>query len=157
MGWRFWVRRYGRAEVACLVGMLAASLLAARLTGSPPLLAAAAIGGATVGFYGVLVVDVASEQRRALPGPPHLGRLAVRTALLLAAEFGVAELLDTFLWRPALMVAGVMLLGEPVWGLLAGKVVADVLFYTVSALGYRGTRVVGLRQARRGRDISYMR
>ena len=48
--WRFWIRRYGPAEVACLATMLAASVVAARLTTSPPLLAASAIARATVGF-----------------------------------------------------------------------------------------------------------
>ena len=160
MRWTFWLRRYGPAEVACLLGMLAASHLAVRVTDSPPLLATSAILGATAGFYGVLVVGVAREQRALLSGA-SVSRLVTRTALLLVAEFGVAEVLDTLLWRPALMMAGVVLLGEvggvasPVWGLLAGKVVSDVLFYVVSAVGYRGTLLTGLRPARRD-DISHI-
>ena len=148
--WRFWLRRYGPAELACLVTMLAASTLAARLTTSPPLLAASAIAGATVGFYGVLVVVVGREQRGVVPRnqPRYAARLATRTVLLLAAEFGAAEFLDTFLWRPVLMMSAVVLLGEPVWGLLAGKTAADVLFYVVSAVGYRVTVVTGLRARR---------
>jgi hypothetical protein len=147
---RFWVRRYAPAEVACLATMLAASVVAARLTTSPPLLAASAIAGATVGFYGVLVVKVAGEQGRLVaPGQPRYAmRVASRTVLLLSAEFGAAELLDTFLWRPALMVSAVVLLDEPVWGLLAGKAAADVLFYLVSAMGYRLTELAGIRVPR---------
>ncbi len=148
--WRFWIRRYGPAEVACLATMLVASVAAARLTTSPPLLAASAIAGATVGFYGVLVVTVVREQRRVIsPDQPRYAiRVASRTVLLLSAEFGAAELLDTFLWRPVLMVSAVVLLDEPVWGLLAGKVAADVLFYVVSALGYRLTELTGIRAPR---------
>jgi hypothetical protein len=122
-------------------------------------LAAGAIAGATVGFYGVLVVSVAREQRGVMaPGEPrYAARLASRTVLLLAAEFGAAELLDTFLWRPALMMSAVVVLGEPVWGLLAGKTAADVLFYVVAAVGYRVTELTGLRTpARRGQAISHM-
>ena len=157
--WRFWVRRYGAAEVVCLATMLAASVVAARLTTSPPLLAASAIAGATVGFYGVLAVSVAREQQGVIGAgePRYAARLASRTVLLLAAEFGAAELLDTFLWRPALMMSAVVLLGEPVWGLLAGKTAADVLFYVVSAVGYRVTELTGLRTpARRQPKISHM-
>ena len=160
MGWTFWVRRYGPAEVACLLGMLAASHLAVRVTDSPPLLAAGAILGATVGFYGVLVVGVLREQRT-LDGDGPLTRVVARTTVLLVAEFGVAEVLDTLFWRPALMMAGVVLvrdvwvIWDPVWGLLAGKIVSDVLFYVVSALGYRGTQLMGLRPARR-RSLSHM-
>lgn len=148
--WRFWLRRYGPAEAACLVTMLAASIVAGRLTTSPPLLAASAIAGATVGFYGVLVVAVVREQRLVVDPalPRYAGRLASRTLLLLTAEFGAAELLDTFVWRPALMMAAVVLLDEPVWGLLAGKAAADVLFYLVSAFGYRVTELTGIRHAR---------
>jgi hypothetical protein len=151
--WAFWVRRYGPAEVACLATMLAASVVAARLTSSPPLLAASAITGATIGFYGVLVVTVVREQRRLLTPdlPRYAVRVASRTTLLLSAEFGVAELLDTFVWRPVLMVSAVVLLGEPLWGLLAGKAAADVLFYVVSALGYRMTELTGIRTPRPAR------
>ena len=46
------------------------------------------------------------------------------------------------------MVSAVVLLDAPVWGLLAGKVAADVLFYTVSALGYRVTQLTGVRARR---------
>ena len=154
--WGFWVRRYGPAEAACLATMLAASVVAARLTSSPALLAASAIAGATVGFYGVLVVTVAREQRRLLPPdlPRYAARLASRTVLLLSAEFGAAELLDTFVWRPVLMVSAVVLIGEPLWGLLAGKAAADVLFYVVSALGYRVTELTGIRSPRS--SVSHM-
>ena len=54
--------------------MLAASVVAARLTTSPPLLAASAIAGATVGFYGVLVVKVVREQRREVVEADEFGR-----------------------------------------------------------------------------------
>ena len=83
-----------------------------------------------------------------------VARLASRTLLLLTAEFGAAELLDTFVWRPALMMAAVVLLDEPVWGLLAGKAAADVLFYVVSALGYRVTELTGIRRRRPRRPRS---
>ena len=116
-----------------------------------------------MGFYGVLVVKVVREQRRLIaPGQPRYAvRVASRTVLLLSAEFGAAELLDTFLWRPALMVSAVVLLDEPVWGLLAGKAAADVLFYLVSALGYRLTELAGVRAPRssappRANAVSHM-
>ena len=53
--------------------------------------------------------------------------------MLLVAEFGVAELLDTLLIRPAALMLGVWLLPDPLWGLLAGKVVADIVFYAIAA------------------------
>ncbi len=143
----FWLRRYAPAELACLVTMLVASVVASSVTTSAPVLAASAIAGASVGFYGVAVVMVLREQSGVLSphSPGYVRRLASRTALLLVAEFGAAEVLDTFLWRPALMIVGVSLIKQPVLGLLAGKVVSDVLFYTVSAVGFTATAVTGAR------------
>ena len=145
----FWVRRYGPAELACLATMLAASVTAAQLTDSPPLLAVAAISGATIGFYGVLATKVLREQLALIP-PEHgrLRRALVRSVGLLGAEFGVAEVADTFFLRPALMMIGVVLLADPVWGLLAGKLVADVLFYVISAVCFRITERTGIRMPR---------
>ena len=126
--------------------MLVASTIAARFTDSPPLLAIAAIAGATVGFYGVLVFTVMREQLALLaPARGRIARALRRSVGLLAAEFGVAEITDTFFLRPALMMAGVVLIGDPVWGLLAGKLVADVLFYVISAVCYRVTERTGIR------------
>lgn len=145
----FWVRRYGPAELACLVTMLIASVIAAGVTDSPPLLAAAAIIGATIGFYGVLVTTVMREQLALLPAESgRLPRAFARSVALLGAEFGVAEVADTFLLRPALMMAGVVLIGDAVWGLLAGKLVADVLFYVVSGVCFRLTERTGIRMPR---------
>jgi hypothetical protein len=145
----FWARRYGPAELACLVTMLIASVAAAQLTDSPPVLAASAIIGATVGFYGVLVTAVLREQLSLLPAAPgRLRRACVRSVALLAAEFGVAEVTDTFFLRPALMMLGVLVIGEAVWGLLVGKVVADVLFYVISGASFRLTERTGIRMPR---------
>jgi hypothetical protein len=129
--------------------MLIASVVAARLTDSPPLLAASAIVGATVGFYGVLVTAVLREQLSLLPAAPgRLRRAWARSVGLLAAEFGVAEVTDTFFLRPALMMLGVVIIGDAVWGLLAGKVVADVLFYVISGASFRLTERTGIRMPR---------
>jgi len=142
----FWVKRYGVAEVACFVTMIIASVAAASVTSSAPLLAVAAIAGATVGFYGVLLTVVLREQLRLLPrAAGRRSRAVRRTLALLSAEFGIAEVADTFFLRPALMILGVHTVGDAVWGLLLGKVVADVLFYVISAVSFRVTERTGIR------------
>jgi hypothetical protein len=73
--------------------------------------------------------------------------------MLLLAEFGPAELLDTLLIRPAALTLGVWLLPDPIWGLLAGKVVADVIFYAVAAGSFTITAKTGLRDGRRPREM----
>jgi hypothetical protein len=76
-------------------------------------------------------------------------RAVGRTAALLVAEFGAAELLDTFLVRPAALVLGVWLIPDPLLGMLAGKVAADIVFYAVAAGAFTVTAKTGLRDGRR--------
>jgi len=78
-------------------------------------------------------------------------RAVGRTAVLLVAEFGAAELLDTFLVRPAALMLGVWLVPDPLWGMLAGKVAADIVFYAVAAGAFTVTATTGLRDGRRAR------
>lgn len=139
----FWMVRYLPAEIAGTVAMLVAGLAASAVTGDAALIAVAALAGEIVGFYVVLGATVAWEQSR---HGARGRRLAVLTLLLLVAEFGVAELFDTFLVRPAALVAGVLVLTDPVWGLLAGKIVADIVFYVLAASAFTLTDKAGLRR-----------
>ena len=47
---------------------------------------------------------------------------------------------------------GVWLLPDPVWGLLAGKIVADVVFYAIAAGAFTLTAKTGLRDGRRNAE-----
>lgn len=142
----FWICRYLPAEVAGTAAMIVAGLAVTFWTESPIAIAVAALLGEIVGFYVVLAVTIYAEQAvHTASGPHHRRRTATRTALLLVAEFGPAELLDSLLIRPALLVLGVVLLPDPVWGLLAGKIVADVVFYAIAAGAFTITDRAGLR------------
>jgi hypothetical protein len=95
--------------------------------------AATAYAGAVgdgVGFYGVLLVR---DLRRQPKG--SRGRVA-RTLRGLVLEFGPAELLDSFVVRPLAMYLAAKWLGHATAGALAGKVVADAVFYAVAIAGY---------------------
>jgi hypothetical protein len=152
----FWVIRYLPAEIAGTAAMIIAGLAVTFWTDNAAVIAVAALVGEIVGFYAVLFVVIYLEQSRsdADHAPATRGRLVLRTLMLLAAEFGAAELLDTFLVRPAALLAGVLLLQDPVWGLLAGKVVADVVFYAVAAGAFTVTDRTGLRRRRAERRVS---
>ncbi|QKJ18495.1 hypothetical protein [Microbacterium hominis] len=144
-GLLFWIRRYLPAEIVCTIAMLAATALVALWTDNVALLAAAAYIGETIGFYGVLAVTVYVEQRREFGGGP---RTLGRTGVLLVAEFGPAEIVDSVLVRPAALIAGVWLLPDPLLGVLAGKFAADLVFYLVAAGSFSLTDRVGLRRRR---------
>lgn len=139
----FWIARYLPAEIAGTAAMILAGLGVTVWTDNAAVIAVAALVGEIVGFYAVLFIVIYLEQSR----QDGIGRRAIpRTFVLLVAEFGAAELLDTFLIRPAALIAGVWLLQDPIWGLLAGKIVADVIFYAVAAGAFTITDKTGLRR-----------
>lgn len=139
----FWIARYLPAEIAGTATLVIAGLWVTMWTDHPVVVAIAAVAGENVGFYGVLAVAVLLEQRRR----GLVGRRAIAfTVVLLIAEFGAAELLDTFLIRPTALTLAVWLIPEPTWALLAGKLVADAVFYLIAAGAFTVTDRTGLRR-----------
>ena len=145
-GLLFWIARYLPAEVAGTAAMVIGGLLASAWTTATPLIALAALVGEIVGFYAVLAVTIYLEQ---VPVTATRRRTLGRTGMLLVAEFGAAELLDTFLVRPAALMLGIWLVPDPVWGMLAGKAAADIVFYAVAAGAFTVTARTGMRDGRR--------
>jgi len=142
----FWIVRYLPAELVGTAAMVIAGLLATMWTDAPALVALAALLGEIVGFYLVLAVTIYLEQSQV---NATRRRAIGRTALLLVAEFGAAELLDTLLVRPAALLLGVWLVPDPVWGMLAGKIAADIVFYAIAAGAFTLTAKAGLRDGSR--------
>ena len=145
----FWIVRYLPAEIVGTAAMVLAGLAVTIWTDNAALVALAALLGEIVGFYAVLAITIYAEQVQV----SQTVRAAMgRTGLLLVAEFGVAELLDTLLLRPAALLLGVWLLPDPLWGLLAGKVAADIVFYAIAAGAFTVTDKAGLRDGRHKRE-----
>ena len=127
---RTWIKRYGPSEVAGIVMALGGSWLLQHTSDSVIAAAYGASIGEALGFYGALVTREMIQEayfagaRRAPYGVSEM----MRTWRGLLLEFGPAELLDTGLIRPLAMALCTGLLG---WGLgiVAGKVLADVVFY----------------------------
>jgi hypothetical protein len=145
----FWIVRYLPAEIVGTAAMVLAGLAVTVWTDAPALIALAALLGESIGFYTVLAITIYAEQSAV---SANWRRAVARTFLLLLAEFGPAELLDSLLIRPAALMVGVWLLPDPVWGLLAGKVVADVIFYAIAAGAFTITAKTGVREGRRSKE-----
>lgn len=132
-----WLRRYGGAEVAGLCTALLAAWLA-DATGAPLMVVAyAATAGENVGYYAVIVGRQVTQDRRlaAAEGERYAGPHLWRTTRELLLEFGPAELLDSFVFRPFAMALAVALLGREL-GVVAGKLAADLTFYLPVILTY---------------------
>jgi len=127
---RAWFGRYGPAEVGAIAGVLLAALTVAPFGVSVATAFAGSLGDG-VGFYTVLFV----RDLRRRPGPPR-GRAVGATMRDLLVEFGPAEVLDTLLVRPLAMYLAARAIGQATAGVVAGKIAADVVFYSLAILAY---------------------
>ena len=146
---RVWVMRYLPLEVLGTLASLGAAWIAYQASGS---LAVAAIAGAlgeSAGYYALVVVRAARGHRasarvRRLPGRDRRGwAVTWLTARSVVAEFGPAELVDSFLVRPALLWAASALWGANLGAWLVGKLAADAVFYLVAIASFEtGRRLI---------------
>ncbi|KYH45769.1 type III PLP-dependent enzyme [Branchiibius sp. NY16-3462-2] len=139
------VLRYLPAELLALVGTFVGWWLGTRWTQSPWLIAGVVTVAENVAFYAYLAVSVWREQT---PQNPNLLRRLQRTVLLLGAEFGPAEIVDSLLVRPAFMTAAIMWLHSTGWGVLLGSYAADAVFWTLAGASYLATVKFGWRHRR---------
>ena len=136
-----WLNRYGLAEAAGITCAMTGSIVVRRLTGSNIAAAYAAAWGETIGYSAAIVGrDFFAGVRAARSRRQAFGiRGIVALVVSLLAEFGPAGLLDTFVTRPLTMGLGARFIG-PRLGVVAGKLVADVLFYVPVILVYERKR-----------------
>ena len=134
---REWVARYGAAELVGTGGALLGAYVTRALTGSEIAAAYGGTIGENLGFYGVMIGrEVRSDYRRHRGETRAYGaRQWLQTASHLVLEFGFAEVLDSVLIRPLAMATGTHYLGRG-WGVAAGKLVADVIFYVPVIISY---------------------
>jgi hypothetical protein len=135
---REWARRYAGPEISGTVTALAAAWTVHSWSHS---LAAAAVAGSlaeAIGFYGYAGVREALRHYRRHSTHGRLRRLGLtawHTVRDMLIEFGPGEALDSLLFRPLFMFIFPQLLHNFALGIIAGKLAADVIFYT-SAAGF---------------------
>jgi hypothetical protein len=132
-----WLRRYGPAECVGIACALIGSFVVRRATGNAIAAAYAGAWGETIGYSATIAGrDFFAEARTTRGSGRALSiRNAGQVLAALLAEFGPAGVIDTMVTRPLAMGFGARLLG-PERGLVAGKLVADVLFYLPVILMY---------------------
>ena len=143
--WRAWRDRFGLAEVCGTAG--AVTGFATGYLSGASLLAAAGLAsiGEVIGFYGWIGIKTLLAACRAtnhLAGSRRLAAAVWHAVTEQLASCAVAEALDFALIRPG-CVAGAawLLLPLPggVWlGMVAGKAIADVVWYGAEASVRRG-------------------
>ena len=135
---REWLRRYLPAELLSAVATLVAAGLTMRATHNGARAALAATWAGNVAYFGLLLAQDVSQTRQARQrrGQPFTWRTLGQNLRALAVEFGAAEVLDSFVIRPALLYYLPRWLGHFAAGILLAKLLADVTFYIPAILGY---------------------
>ncbi|MCA8829176.1 hypothetical protein [Hymenobacter pini] len=134
-----WLRRYLPAEMLSVVATLAGAALAWHLAPGQEVQAAlAGTWAGNVAYFGWLLAQDVRHTRRLLhgSGQRYTRRTLGQNVRALVVEFGPAELLDSLLIRPALMVWLPRLLGSRSGGILVAKLLADVTFYVPAIISY---------------------
>lgn len=133
-----WRNRYLLAELYSLMATMIVAVVAFEATGSHLIMALSATVAGSLAYFGhILRMDIrfAREQLRAR-GKPYCFRTFIQNINALVVEFGVAEVIDLFIIRPALMYYLPLWIGNLAYGTLAAKLLADLTFYIPAIVSY---------------------
>lgn len=122
------VGRYLPCEIAGAVTAIAVGSFTFALTASPVLGAIGATLGENLGYYAIAAI---AAWRRERPDAPDARIAVIRCVRSMVVEFGPAEVVDTLVARPLLMLAAATLMDSAPAAWLVGKLFADVVFYAI--------------------------
>ncbi len=131
-----WIRRYAWAEVISTLLTFLFGWASSCVTKNSVAIAYAGTFGAAAGFYGFIFRrDISNSYLKHETETIRVKILLIATCLRnMGFEFGLAELLDFLAVRPFCLLYGPLILNNYFWGILAGKTVADIIFFTISIL-----------------------
>ena len=135
---REWIKRYLPAEILSVIATLIAVGLTYKLTGN---LFTTALVGTWVGniaYFGyILIQDIIQTVNSCrFMEVPYTRISFLKNLRNLVLEFGIAEIIDSFLIRPILMYYLPVLVGNLFIGVLLAKICADVTFYVPAIISY---------------------
>ncbi len=135
---REWLRRYLPAEALSVAATLLGAWVALHSTHSQLSAALAGTWAGNVAYFGYLLAQDVRLARQACRAQhrPYTRRTFGRNVRALAVEFGLAEVLDSFLVRPALMYYLPQWLDSFGAGIVLAKLLADVTFYIPAIVSY---------------------
>jgi len=133
-----WIERYLPAEVLSTVMVVASGVICYRLTQNRVLTALVAMWCGNIGFFGyILLNDIAATNKILIAGNKRYTLTTFwRNIRALFMEFGMAEVLDSFVIRPGLMYYLPILTGNIPMGILLAKFIADITFYIPAIISY---------------------
>lgn len=135
---REWIRRYFVAEILSFLTTLLAATFAYRITSNKIITALSATWGGNISYFGyILIRDIFGTRRKYEANKKtYTGASLLKNVRALILEFGVAEVIDSFFVRPALMYYLPIWINDLSLGILLAKTVADITFYIPAVIGY---------------------
>lgn len=133
-----WVKRYLPAEILSILATLFSAWLAFSLTNNGVTTALAGTWGGNIAYFGYILISdiIISVNGCKLDGKSYSFKNFTLNLRALVVEFGVAELVDSLLIRPALMYYLPIWMGNLTAGILVAKIAADVTFYIPAIVSY---------------------
>ncbi len=128
-----WFLRYFPAEIFAIIGVFIGGTIANFLFHNPVVTALLGTLGENIGFYGKILYKDIQLRKKKDEKITLLGLFKVLRNTIF--EFGIAEYLDLII-RPSVMYYFSTVLGNVTLGLLIGKFVADITFYSPAILFY---------------------
>ena len=133
-----WLKRYLPAEILSIIVTLACAWAADALTHNGVTTAFAGTLGGNIAYFGyILVSDILISIHKCKAAAQKYGwKNLLLNIKALALEFGVAEIFDSLLIRPALMYYLPIWTGDLSLGIIMAKLLADVTFYIPAIISY---------------------
>jgi len=133
-----WLQRYLPAEILSIIFTLISTWLVFEWTHNAITTALAGTWGGNIGYFGyILVSDILNSINKCKNNNQKYSWINLWINIkALVIEFGVAELVDSLLIRPALMYYFPIWLGNLSLGVIAAKLAADVTFYIPAIISY---------------------
>lgn len=133
-----WLKRYLPAEVLSIIATLVCAWVTDALTHNGVTTAFASTLGGNIAYFGyILVSDVfISAKKCTAIGEQYSWKNFLTNIKALAVEFGIAEVFDSLLIRPALMYYLPIWTGNLSLGIILAKLLADITFYIPAIISY---------------------
>lgn len=133
-----WIRRYLPAELLSVTATVVAAVFVFKISNNAVSTALAATWAGNIAYFGTIILKDILKSKQFLPENDSVfdyeNLLRISKKILL--EFGMAEILDSFLIRPALMFYLPIVTGNLTAGILLAKFTADITFYIPAIIGY---------------------
>ena len=135
---REWIKRYLLPEILSFITTLIAAIVAYKLTRNQITTALSATWGGNITYFGYIFIRDVTHTRKKyqIIKIPYTGKDLLKNIRALVLEFGIAEIVDSFFIRPALMYYFPIWTGNLSLGIFLAKIAADITFYIPAIIGY---------------------